>query len=133
MDKHRTVRPVLSESSEDYLEAIVQLGGTVEQSVRSVDIAAHMEVSKASVSKAMASLKAAGMVEQPFYGAITLTDQGFAYGSRVLAHHRLVRNFLEKVLGVDPETAEREAHLIEHDLSDDTYEKFASYVESLNP
>lgn len=132
MDKHRTVRPVLSESSEDYLEAIVQLGGTVEQSVRSVDIAAHMEVSKASVSKAMASLKAAGMVEQPFYGAITLTDQGFAYGSRVLAHHLLMRDFLEKALGVDPETAEREAHLIEHDLSDDTYEKFASYVESLN-
>lgn len=132
MDKHRTVRPVLSESSEDYLEAIVQLGGTVEQSVRSVDIAAHMEVSKASVSKAMASLKAAGMVEQPFYGAITLTDQGFAYGSRVFAHHLLMRDFLEKALGVDPETAEREAHLIEHDLSDDTYEKFASYVESLN-
>ena len=132
MDKHRTVRPVLSESSEDYLETIVQLGGTVEQSVRSVDIAAHMGVSKASVSKAMASLKAAGMVDQPFYGAITLTDQGFAYGSRVLAHHRLMRNFLEKALGVDPETAEREAHLIEHDLSDDTYEKFASSVEGLN-
>lgn len=41
MDKHREARPLMSESNEDYLEAIVKLGGTVEHSVRSVDIAAH--------------------------------------------------------------------------------------------
>ena len=44
----------VSMSHEDYLEAIVMLGGTSTLPVRSVDIAAKLGVSKASVSKAVA-------------------------------------------------------------------------------
>ena len=40
----------MSMSHEDYLEAIVMLGGTTEVSVRSVDIATKLDVSKASVN-----------------------------------------------------------------------------------
>ena len=47
----------MSKSHEDYLEAIVMLGGTTEVSVRSVDIANKMGVSKASVNKAVTALK----------------------------------------------------------------------------
>lgn len=132
MDKHREARPLMSESNEDYLEAIVKLGGTVEHSVRSVDIAAHMGVSKASVSKAMTNLKAAGMLDQPFYGAVTLTEAGYEYGRQVLEHHTMLFDFLHKALRIDEETAEREAHLIEHDISDESYEKWAAYVGGLN-
>ena len=47
----------MSKSHEDYLEAIVMLGVTTEVSVRSVDIANKMGVSKASVNKAVTALK----------------------------------------------------------------------------
>ena len=62
----------VSMSHEDYLEAIVVLGGSDTQSVRSVDVATKLGVSKASVSKAVASLKASGMLDQPYYGDTTV-------------------------------------------------------------
>ena len=64
----------VSMSHEDYLEAIVMLGGSDTQSVRSVDVATKLGVSKASVSKAVASLKASGMLDQP-YMAISPSPQ----------------------------------------------------------
>ena len=69
----------MSKSHEDYLEAIVMLGGTTEVSVRSVDIANKMGVSKASVNKAVTALKEKALAEQPYYGDVTLTEAGFAY------------------------------------------------------
>ena len=57
----------VSTSHEDYLEAMVMLGGTDACPVLSVDVAARLGVSKASVSKAVASLKASGMLEQEHY------------------------------------------------------------------
>ena len=77
----------VSMSHEDYLEAIVMLGGTPEHPVRSVDVATKLGVSKASVSKAISSLKAQGLLDQPFYGDITLTPAGYEYGSAVLKRH----------------------------------------------
>ena len=72
----------VSMSHEDYLEAIVMLGGSDTQSVRSVDVATKLGVSKASVSKAVASLKASGMLDQPYYGDITSPQTGIAMVNR---------------------------------------------------
>lgn len=131
MDKHRQARPLMTESNEDYLEAIVRLGGTDKKSVRSVDVATDLGVSKASVSKAIAGLKAAGMLDQPYYGDITLTSEGYEYGRKVLEHHTMLYGFLHDVLGIDEETADAEACLIEHDISDESYEKWITYIKGL--
>ena len=66
-----------SQSLEDYLEAIVMLGGSPQCSVRSVDVADRLEVSKASVAKAINNMKSLGYVEQEHYGAIKLTRAGY--------------------------------------------------------
>ena len=47
---------VLSHSLEDYLEAIVDLAGPERKPIRAVDLANKLDVSKASVSKALTSL-----------------------------------------------------------------------------
>lgn len=73
-----------SMSHEDYLEAIVMLGGTTDAPVRSVDVANKLGVSKASVNKAISALKEQELVVQPHYGDITLTEAGYAYGRSVL-------------------------------------------------
>lgn len=52
----------LHESGEDYLEAILMLSQEQEK-VRSIDVATHLGVTKASVSKAMSSLERSGYVE----------------------------------------------------------------------
>ena len=121
----------VSMSHEDYLEAIVMLGGTVEQSVRSVDIAKQVGVSKASVNKAIGMLKEKGFLDQPYYGDVTLTQKGYDYGTKVYKRHRYLTAFLSKELGIDPDVAETEACLMEHAISDDSFEKWVTYIEAL--
>lgn len=122
----------ISTSSEDYLEAIVMLGGDCDTPVRAVDIAEKMDVSKASVSKAVSVLKKKGYVSQPYYGNITLTVEGDRYGRKVLKRHETLTAFLNKAVGIDPETAEEEACMMEHAISDESFEKWLVFIDSLN-
>ena len=122
----------MSKSYEDYLEALVMLGGSADTAVRSVDLAAKMGVSKASVNKAVGVLKEKGLADQPYYGDITLTETGYAYGSAVLDRHQMLVAFLTKALGIEPERAEAEACMMEHAISDESFEKWRSYIAGLN-
>lgn len=118
-------------SHEDYLEAIVMLGGTLERSVRSVDVANKLGVSKASVSKAVSSLRDLGFVVQPPYGDITLTEKGFAYANNVFERHNMLISFLTKAVGISPDVAEEEACMMEHAISDESFELWKRYVDKL--
>ncbi|MBQ9069606.1 MAG: metal-dependent transcriptional regulator [Eggerthellaceae bacterium] len=120
--------PKVTESHEDYLEAIVMLGGTDKVSVRPVDVANKLGVSKASVNKAVSVLRDAGMLDQPYYGDITLTKQGYKYGSSVFERHKTLTRFFVAI-GVDEKTAEEEACMVEHDISEKTFRKWASFIE----
>lgn len=121
----------MSMSFEDYLEAIVFLGGTTETSVRSVDIASELGVSKASVSKAISTLKARGLVDQPYYGDVTLTQAGYDYGKSVMERHHLLTYFLADVLGIPEDRAEKEACKMEHAISDESFENWKTYIEGI--
>ena len=119
----------MSMSAEDYLEAIVMLGGTTETPVRSVDIARELNVSKASVSKAVSALKARSLVDQPFYGDVTLTAEGYAYGLKVLERHHVLTHFLVDILGIPAERAEEEACKMEHAISDESFELWKAFIQ----
>lgn len=121
----------VSKSHEDYLEAIVMLGGSPDNPIRSVDVANMLGVSKASVNKAITLLKEKRMLDQPYYGDITLTQEGYEYGTAVYKRHRYLSAFLEKKLGIDAEVAAEEACLMEHAISDDSFEKWIDYIDSL--
>lgn len=121
----------ISPSNEDYLEAIVMLGGSTKNSVRSVDIASHLDVSKASVNKAVSVLKEKGYVEQPFYGDISLTASGQKYGRSIYKRHQYLTAFLHKELGIAPKAAEKEACLMEHAISDASFKKWVAYIDKL--
>lgn len=121
----------LTVANEDYLECIVRIEREEKQTegVRSVDIATRLDVSKASVNKAIAALKAQGLVEQSHYGKVMLTDRGREIGSAVWYRHRLLRTFLVQELGVDFECADQEACMMEHALSEDTMNRWLGYLE----
>lgn len=121
----------ISKSHEDYLETIVELGGTTEQPIRSVDVATNLGVSKASVNKAINFLKEEGLVDQPYYGDITLTSEGYEYGSSVLDRHHLLYYFFKDELGIDGKTANEEACLMEHAISDESFEKWIAYIKRI--
>ena len=122
----------LTMASEDYLESVYRImveQDAFETGIRSVDVAEQLGVSKASVNKAITTLKEHGMVEQTRYGRVTLTDTGLEYGKDVWHRHRTLRLFLTEQLGVDEETADDEACLMEHDLSADTMRRWCEYLE----
>ena len=110
-----------SESLEDYLEMISVLGGN---RVRSVDIATKMNVSKASVNRAVNILIEKGLVSKALYGEISLTEKGKMTSENVLKKHLVIRKFLIEILGVDETLANDEACGIEHNISDETLDKF---------
>lgn len=122
----------LSMASEDYLEAIYRIMSDEDafaSGIRSVEVAEALDVSKASVNKALSTLKEHGMVEQSRYGRVMLTPEGREYAKDVWLRHRTLRLFLTEELGVDPDTADEEACLMEHDLSAGTMRRWISYLE----
>lgn len=126
-------RTHLTSANEDYLEAIVRLEESQGKTeVRSVDIANLLDVSKASVNKALATLRADGYIEQERYGRITLTPTGRTYGREVWDRHQSLRNFLTNDLGVDFDVANEEACMMEHALSQDTMKKWLNFLEEVH-
>ena len=121
----------LTSAGEDYLEAIycILLEHPGDGSVRSVDVSERLDVSKASVNKALTALKEGGFVDQTRYGRVELTETGREYAAQVWRRHRMLRTFLTVELGVADEVVNEEACLMEHALSEDTTQRLMSYLE----
>ncbi len=114
------------ESSEDYLEAILMLRERL-GSVRSIDVVGELSVSKPSVSVAMKKLRENGYIKMDSDGFLTLEPKGLEIAEKIYERHRtLTACFLR--LGVSEETARRDACRVEHDLSDETFEKIKSHL-----
>lgn len=111
----------IHESAEDYLERILMLR-LKNGMVRSIDIVRDMDYSKPSVSVAMKRLRESGYIEMDVDGYITLLPAGEAIAARIYERHQLLTRFLVQ-LGVSPENAAADACKIEHDISDESYEK----------
>ena len=118
---------VIQESGEDYLETILMLQQK-KGCVRSIDIAAAMNFSKASISRAMSILRRENYIIMEADGNIKLTDIGMAKAEGVLERHMVITTFLEKNLGVLHETAERDACRIEHIISAETFDRIKKQV-----
>ena len=115
------------ESAEDYLEAILMLQEK-NGHVRSIDVANMLNFSKPSVSIAMKKLRENGYVETDANGLLTLTPEGLEIAARVYERHRVLSDLL-MALGVSAETARADACRIEHDLSDETWEKIKQHAQ----
>lgn len=116
-------------SLEDYIEALGFLSAELPE-VRITDVALRLEVSKASASRAMTTLREAGYVEQRKYGALRLTGLGAEKAGEVAARHKLLEAFLSGVLGVQNETARLDACRMEHVMSAESIEKLQKYMEN---
>ena len=116
----------IRESAEDYLEAILVLskqGG----GVRSVDIASMLGVSKPSVSHAMKLLREDGYIAMDRYGTVTLLEKGEEIAMRIYERHQVLTKMLEG-LGVTEEVAKADACKLEHDISDESFEKIKEHL-----
>ena len=116
------------ESAEDYLEQILVLLET-KGYARSTDIADGLEVTKPSVSVAMKKLRENGYISMEKGGQISLTDKGYPIARRIYDRHKTLTRFFV-TLGVEEETARKDACKIEHDLSEASYEAIRRMMEN---
>ena len=117
-------------SAQDYLEAILELSEN-SSNVKSVDVAKKLDVSRASVNRAVNVLKEQGYITQERYSDIYLTEKGLAEARAVKETHSLLQKFLVDILGVSPVTGETDACKIEHDLSDETFACLKRHVQAM--
>ncbi|HSV30999.1 MAG TPA: metal-dependent transcriptional regulator [Atribacteraceae bacterium] len=118
----------ISPSLQDYLETILELAGE-KGAVRITDIADHLGFTKPSVHQAARDLVKIGYLKQAKYGPVELTRRGREQARQVLEKHRVVYRFLVELLGVDPETAEKDACRIEHVVSPLTFLKLSEFLD----
>jgi DtxR family Mn-dependent transcriptional regulator len=111
----------MTQSLEDYLEMVSFLAD--EGEVRVTDIAARLGVSKPSVLTALRNLEEQGLVEHARYRTVSLTKKGAVVVAEIRDRHSFLTSFLQEVVGVGPEIAEKDACKMEHILSDETLKK----------
>ncbi len=119
----------VNESAENYLESILMLSQRLVE-VRSIDVAHELNFSKPSVSVAMKNLRESGCIIMAQSGAITLTEKGRAIAERTYERHKLLSGWLIS-LGVAADTAERDACMLEHDLSVESFEAIKKAIQKM--
>jgi DtxR family Mn-dependent transcriptional regulator len=120
----------LSEALEDYLEVIYRII-LKNSAVRVKDIAAELKVKNPSVTSALQALKKRALINYEPYGIITLTKAGLETALKTTEKHRLLKNFLSHVLGIQPSTANDTACRMEHVIPHDVYVKLVQFIKYL--
>ena len=119
-----------SELVEDYVELIADLIADGREA-RQVDIASRLGVAQPTVAKALKRLVKEGWAIQRPYRGVFLTPAGEQLAVEMRARHQTVEQFL-LALGVDADSARRDAEGIEHHVSEATLAAFDAFVRKAN-
>ena len=117
-----------TESVDNYLKAILSLGGAEERRVTIKSLAEQLGVAPASVTNMLQKLAAADapLVEYERHGGVELSRGGKRRALEVVRHHRLIETFLYEVLGYEVDELHEEAERLEHFISEKFEERIAS-------
>ena len=115
---------------EDYLEAILVLFQR-KGYARTKDISRELNVAPPTVTEMLKKLDSEDLVTYERYGGITLTDAGSKLARIVKKRHETIKRFLELIL-VQEDTADRDACLLEHDLSPESLEQLNYFITFLH-
>jgi DtxR family transcriptional regulator, Mn-dependent transcriptional regulator len=120
----------LSPNLEDYLETIFVLESAT-SSARAKDIAERMKVQRASVTGALHALSEKGLINYQPYSSVTLTPEGFRLATRIMHRHKVLKQFFQHVLQLDPGRAEENACRIEHQIDDTVLQRLTRFIQFL--
>lgn len=121
----------LGESLEDYAEAILELE-KLNGVARVTDLAEKLSVSKPSVSEALNILKEKEIIIYSPYKPIRLTQKGKVLAKKIKQRHDILRDFLIKILNIDPKRAEMQACRMEHILEKDVVDGLCKLAKTID-
>ncbi len=120
----------LSESLEDYLEAIAELIA-VNGHAHTKEIAEKLEVKMPSVTAALRQLDKMGCIVYNTHYPVQLTPAGKEIADEVMRRHRILKKFFGEILGLHPEKASETACRLEHAVDEETIERFILFSEAI--
>ena len=121
----------LSQSMEDYLEAIARLI-EVNGHAHTKEIAELLQVKLPSVTGALRQLSSQGYIVYNSRYPVELTPSGQALAREVMHRHQVLSEFFMKVLGLAPEQAAESACHLEHVVDNSTIERFLLFSEAIS-
>lgn len=124
------MKKLLTESLEDYLEAIAELSAT-EGHAHTKEIADKLKVKMPSVTGALRQLAQMGYIVYNTHYPVTLTDKGKLIAEQVAARHKVLKKFFIDILGMFPEAATEAACHLEHLIDEDTANRFVLFSEAI--
>ena len=116
----------LSLPLQNYIETIHELC-LIHEHAHTKAIAEKLNVKMASVTEAVLSLSAQGLVHYNTRQPVTLTEEGKKLAERLHHRHKVLANFFS-LIGCENETAETTACKVEHNIDDEV----TSLIEKLN-
>lgn len=124
----RISAPYTTESVDDYLKAILELGGAAEERVTSNALAQQLRVRAASVTGMLQKLAAQKppFVKYEKHHGVHLTAAGKMRALEVLRHHRLLERFLHDFLDYSWDEVHDEAERLEHFISERLEDRIAA-------
>ncbi len=120
-----------TESVDDYLKAILELGGAEESKVTSNALAERLGVRAASVTgmlQKLASVQPAFVKYEKHHGA-RLSAAGKKRALEIIRHHRLLERFLHDFLDYGWDEVHEEAERLEHFISEKLEDRIAAKLE----
>ena len=117
-----------SESTDDYLKAILELSGPEDSPVASNALAERLGIRAASVSGMLQKLSVArpSLVRYRRHRGVRLSPLGRTRALEVVRHHRLLERFLHDVLDYSWEEVHEEAERLEHFISEKLEDRIAA-------
>jgi DtxR family Mn-dependent transcriptional regulator len=117
-----------SESVDNYLKAILALGGPEESRVTSNALAHYLDVAPASITNMLQKLAAGSppLVVYERHRGVQLSAAGKKRALEVVRHHRLIETFLYEVLDYPIDKVHEEAERLEHFISELFEERIAA-------
>jgi DtxR family Mn-dependent transcriptional regulator len=119
---------VLSDSLEDYLEAIHHIA-RAKGAARGKDISERLKVNRSSVTGALRALAEKKLVNYAPYDLVTLTPEGGLLAERIIHRHEVLKDFISRVLGMDERIAEENACRMEHAASEEVLDRLAQFID----
>lgn len=120
--------PYTTESVDDYLKAILELGGPTEERVTSNALAQQLGIRAASVTGMLQKLAAQKppFVKYEKHHGVLLTTAGKMRALEVRRHHRLLERFLHDFLDYGWDEVHDEAERLEHFISEKLEDRIAA-------
>ena len=123
-------QPPISSSLEDYLEAISEIVECNDHA-HTKDIADKLNVKMPSVTNALQTLSARGLIVYRSHAPVRLTHAGAEKAAIIRRRHRTLHRFFSELLKVNSEDANEAACKIEHSFREPLVSRLITLVEAV--